>query len=91
MLCWDEKYFYIEQRFEHNGNLVAVGVIKGLLRGRTGSISPTEVLGSINVTMPSPEIPAAIQLWQRPEELAALYPPPVFGKAGGAADSVTSQ
>ena len=67
VLGWDEKWFYVEQRFERRGNVVAVGVVKGLLRGHTGNIPPAEVLRSINLAIPSPEMPPAIDLWQQSE------------------------
>jgi acyl-CoA thioesterase FadM len=40
---WDEKWFYMEQRFETDGQLAAIGVVKGLFRGKNGNI-PTEEL-----------------------------------------------
>ncbi len=43
IIGWDEKWFYIEQRFMVKGKVAAVGVIKGLFRGREGKI-PTEEL-----------------------------------------------
>ncbi|MCP4089704.1 MAG: thioesterase [Gammaproteobacteria bacterium] len=43
IIGWDEKWFYIEQRFMVKGKVAAVGVIKGLFRGKEGKI-PTEEL-----------------------------------------------
>ncbi len=43
IIGWDEKWFYIEQRFMAKGKVAAVGVIKGLFRGKEGKI-PTEEL-----------------------------------------------
>lgn len=65
LICWDEKWFFIEQRFERDGEVIAVGWVKGLLRGRDGNIPSSEVLRSINADMPSPQMPPAIRLWQQ--------------------------
>lgn len=65
LICWDEKWFFIEQRFEREGEIIAVGWVKGLLRGRDGNIPSSEVLRSIHADIPSPEMPQAIRLWQQ--------------------------
>ena len=44
IIGWDEKWIYIEQRFEVNENLAAVGVIKGLFRSKSGSVPTEEIL-----------------------------------------------
>jgi acyl-CoA thioesterase FadM len=67
ILCWDEKWFFIEQRFERRGELIAAGLVKGLLRGRNGNIPTAEVLRSVGAEMVSPEMPEAVRLWQRSE------------------------
>ncbi len=55
---WDEKWFFMEQRFEVEGQLVALGVIKGLFRGKNGKVSTAELLelaGHEGETMELPE------------------------------------
>lgn len=71
VLCWDEKWFFIEQRFERRGELIAAGLVKGLLRGREGNIPTADVLRSLNLNVPSPEIPEYIRLWRRSEAASA--------------------
>ena len=44
IIGWDEKWIYIEQRFEVNENLAAVGVIKGLFRSKSGNVPTEEML-----------------------------------------------
>lgn len=44
VIGWDEKWFYIEQRFEVKEKLAAVGVIKGLFRSKSGNIPTAEML-----------------------------------------------
>jgi acyl-CoA thioesterase FadM len=41
---WDEKWIYMEQRFEVEGQLAAVGLIKGLFRGRSGNVATEKVM-----------------------------------------------
>jgi len=67
ILCWDEKWFYIEQRFERRGELIASGLVKGLLRGHEGNIPTAEVLRSVNRSGASPEMPEAVRLWLQSE------------------------
>ena len=70
ILCWDEKWFFIEQRFERHGEPIASGVVKGLLRGRTGNVPTAEVLESLKIAIPSPEMPSAVRTWVQSEEAA---------------------
>lgn len=63
LLTWDEKYFYIEQRFEVGQRLCAVGMVKGLfLAGRT-RVDNRQVLDSVAPGFVPPDMPAAIQHW----------------------------
>ncbi len=71
VVCWDEKWFFIEQRFERGGTVVAVGLVKGLMRGPAGNVPTAEVLRAIDVTLASPDMPPAIRLWQQSDALVA--------------------
>jgi len=68
ILCWDNKWFFIEQRFVRQNELIAVGLVKGLLRGRSGNIPTAAVLEAMNLRVASPEIPHSIRLWQESEK-----------------------
>ncbi|MFZ5876302.1 MAG: thioesterase family protein [Nitrospirota bacterium] len=72
IVSWDDKWFWLEQRFERDGDVVAVGVIKGLFRAPGGNVSTAEVLALLGVT-DSPRTPEGILPWQRAE--AAGGPP----------------
>jgi len=65
---WDEKWFFIEQRFERDGEVIAIGFVKGLFRRRTGNVPIAEVLKAVHVTNPSPELPAVVRRWQEAEQ-----------------------
>lgn len=69
LLTWDEKYFYIEQRFVANGRLHAVGMVKGLfLQGRE-RVDSRSVLQLLGLDMPAPALPEVVRHWN---DLAAL-------------------
>ena len=63
VLCWDEKWVYIEHLFERNGDIAASARVRSLLRGPSGNISPSEVLATIGCTALSPPMPPEIQQW----------------------------
>ncbi|HXI20969.1 MAG TPA: acyl-CoA thioesterase [Gemmatimonadales bacterium] len=55
--AWDEKWFYLEQRFERGGRPIATAFAKGLVRGPGGNIPTPSVLREAGVTMASPPLP----------------------------------
>ena len=63
LICWDDKWFYIEQRFESEGELKALGLIKGLLRRRDENIPTAEVLKAMGAAVSSPPLPESIRRW----------------------------
>ncbi len=60
---WDEKWFYMEQRFECGNRTIAVGLVKALFRGDHRNISPGETLRLINVNIDPPKMPDNILKW----------------------------
>lgn len=71
IVCWDEKWFYIEQQFKRNGDLAAIGMVKGMFRKGTKNVPPAEVLAAIQADILSPEMPQAIRIWLESEKLLA--------------------
>lgn len=63
MLCWDEKWFYMEQTFLGREGLVAVGWVKAVLRDPGGNLDPQRVLEAIEPGITSPPVPEAIAVW----------------------------
>ena len=63
---WDEKWFWIEQRYERAGEVVALGAVKGLFRNPTGNVPTAEVLAVLGVTE-APPIPEWILAWRHAE------------------------
>jgi acyl-CoA thioesterase FadM len=63
LVCWDERWFYIEQTFIGSEGLAAVGWVKGLLRGPGGNLDPQKVIETVSPGAVSPPIPEAIATW----------------------------
>lgn len=54
---WDEKWFYIEQRFVRDDKPIATAYARALLRARDRSIPSAELLATLGLTDPSPPLP----------------------------------
>ena len=63
LVCWDTRWFYIEQTFTGSKGLAAVGWVKGALRDKQGSVDPQSVLEHISPGIVSPPLPEAIAQW----------------------------
>lgn len=68
VVAWDEKWFFIEQRFTRGNRLIAVAHVKALFRGHGRNISPKEILKAAHVNIDPPEVPAKIQAWLKMDE-----------------------
>jgi acyl-CoA thioesterase FadM len=66
---WDEKWFFMEQRFEKNGVLLAIGRVQGVFRGNGRTIAPGEVLAEIGPWQKSPRMPASFDRLATPSPL----------------------
>jgi len=53
---WDEKWIYLEQTFYSKEKVIAIGKIKGLLRGKDGNIEPQKYMDLIQPGVINPEI-----------------------------------
>ena len=67
VLCWDEKWFYMEQVFRlREGNseaLAAIAWVKGLFRAKTGNVPPQQLVDMVAPGMVSPEMPEQLAAW----------------------------
>lgn len=63
LICWDERWFYIEQTFTGRDGLAALGWVKGMLRDARGSLAPQQVLERVAPGVLSPPIPESIAQW----------------------------
>jgi acyl-CoA thioesterase FadM len=64
ILCWDEKWVYMLQRFEQqNGKVAALALVRGLFTSPHGSLKPAEVLKVLGITATSPQMPVSVSEW----------------------------
>ncbi len=63
LVCWDDRWFYIEQRFSGREGLAALGWVKGMLRDVRGSVNPQDALERVQPGVVSPPMPDAIAQW----------------------------
>lgn len=63
LVCWDERWFYLEQTFTGREGLAAVGWVKGVLRDAGGNVAPQTVIEGVTPGVVSPAMPEAIATW----------------------------
>ncbi|MDR3738741.1 MAG: thioesterase family protein [Terracidiphilus sp.] len=63
LVCWDERWFYLEQTFTGREGLAAVGWVKGVLRDAAGSVEPQRVIEGVAPGIVSPPMPDTIAQW----------------------------
>ena len=69
LLSWDDKYFYMEQRFLAGDRLCAVALAKGLFLQQRERVDSKTVLAALGLDLAAPEIPAIVRQWN---DLTAL-------------------
>jgi len=65
MVCWDERWFYMEQTFTGHKGLAAVGWVKGVLRHADGIVDPQTAINGVAPGILSTPMPEAIATWNR--------------------------
>jgi acyl-CoA thioesterase FadM len=68
LVGWDERWFFMEQRFTRGGQLAAYAIVKIQFTGREGRLRPQQVIDATGSAVPSPEIPQAVLQWQDAED-----------------------
>lgn len=63
IVAWDEKWFYIEQRFERKNRLIASAHVKALFRSPNGNVTPDEIFGLLKMNIDPPKIPERVRKW----------------------------
>lgn len=61
VLGWDAKWVYFEHRFEAEGKLYALGIVKGLMAGPKGLLPSTELMQLLGIQEASPELKAYLK------------------------------
>jgi acyl-CoA thioesterase FadM len=63
LMCWDDRWFYLEQTFTGAEGLAALGWVKGMLRTPAGHLNPQAVIERVAPSAMSPAMPEAIATW----------------------------
>lgn len=74
LLCWDEKWLYIEHRLDSKGVLACHTVVRGAFVGAGGVVPPTVIVAALGSSKTSPPLPAWIAAWTQAE--GGLEPQP---------------
>lgn len=64
VLCWDDKYIFMEHRLETAQGVAAIAVMQGAFVARGSVVTPAQVLAALGVEEPSPPMPDAVAAWQ---------------------------
>jgi hypothetical protein len=68
LVAWDEKWCVIEQWFEREGSVHAVGRVKALFRGPGGQVPTAALLAAAGYPeAPARQVPEAIRRWLEAE------------------------
>ncbi len=62
-ICWDEKWFYMEQSFHAKAGLAAVAWVKGLFRSKEGNIPSQAVVDLVAPGFTSPPVSEFLTQW----------------------------
>jgi YbgC/YbaW family acyl-CoA thioester hydrolase len=64
-LGWDEKYFYLEQRFIADGKIHAYGMVKAVFLQQGKKAEPHGVANTLGIKQASGALPEHMELWKR--------------------------
>lgn len=68
LLGWNDQGFFIEQRFERDGEVHAVGAIWGVFLGPEGKVPASDVVHAVAPGAESPALPAWVEAWAKSQE-----------------------
>jgi acyl-CoA thioesterase FadM len=83
LLCWDERAFFMEQRFEAGGKLVAIALVKGVFLGPEGRVPAQAVVDASGLRVESPPAPEAVAAWQEAERVLREHEAEPLEEAAG--------
>ncbi len=63
VVYWDERWSFVEHRFERDGEVLAVGLGKSVFLGPDGAVPVETVLGHLAGDVTQPECPEAVRCW----------------------------
>lgn len=68
VLGWNDRDLFVQQRFVRGGEVVALAVVRAVVRGPDGRVPPGEVAAEAGHPLPSPPLPPAVLAWLDAEE-----------------------
>jgi len=68
LVAWDDRWFFLEQRFTRGGETMAVAMVKALFVGPGGRVPPRELVDVAGYDVVTPEIPESIRRWEAAED-----------------------
>lgn len=63
LVTWDDKYAYMEQRFESDGALCAHAYVKGLFLDANGRVANPAVVAELGYSGEAPPFPDELRIW----------------------------
>ena len=63
LVTWDDKYVYLEQRFEAGEVLCAHAFVKGLFLGENGRVASPTVVAELGFGEAPPPMPEELRIW----------------------------
>lgn len=76
LLCWDDRWIFLEQRFTRAGQVMAYAYVKIQLTSRAGRVSPAQVAEAMGWEIPDAPVPQAVLEWQAAEDALVAGPVP---------------
>ncbi|APR76555.1 Mesenchymal stem cell protein DSCD75 [Minicystis rosea] len=70
VVCWDEKYFFIEQRFRRAKRICALGLVRMLFTSERRHVAPASMIAQSGRDTSSPPMPEWITRWCAMERAA---------------------
>ena len=74
VVCWEDRWIYLEQRFESKGEVAALAYIKALIRTRRRTLRSREVLNALGLQQRSPPMPPVLEAIRLAEGLTGEKP-----------------
>jgi len=71
VLGWDERFFFIQQKFMLGQEVAALAVVKArLLKNSGGGVNPGDIAVAMGQDSVSPTLPSWVDQWSQSEEVA---------------------
>lgn len=63
IVYWDERFFYVEQKFHQDGVVKAHGLTQACFRGKEGVLKPSDLALLAGIDGTSPPMPEIVRDW----------------------------